>query len=68
MRLFNEMFISLYVIAMTLSGEREAVRYAVTTYAVSPPSKREFLLLSPPRYDTMCLRNTKGKEQCLPSR
>lgn len=50
MKLFNKMFISLYVIVMKLSGERETVRCAVTTYAVlqtvSPPSRGEFLLLS----------------------
>lgn len=34
MKLFNKMFISLYVIVMKLSGERETVRCAVTTYAV----------------------------------
>lgn len=65
------MFISLCVTAVTLSGERETIKYAVTKYpdknlvlqTFSPPFRREFLLLSPLRCVTRHLRNKKGEEQ-----
>lgn len=34
MRSFSEMFISFYVIAMTLSSERESIKYPVTKYSL----------------------------------
>jgi len=34
MRSFSEMFISLYVIGMTLSSERESIKYPVTKYSL----------------------------------
>lgn len=43
MRLFSEMFSSLYVITMILSGERETVKCAVSTYAFGFYSLSPFL-------------------------
>ena len=59
MRLFSEMFISLYVIAMSLSGERETIKYAVTKYAAG------FYRLSPLLSEGFCYFHLSGMLQCV---